>query len=1010
MTANNQSKGAGKSALAKFSNRALGFVRVATVSPRLKVADCQFNVGEIISAMQRAQADNVEVLVTPELSITGYTCADLFHQTTLIEGAKVGLKAIVDASEQFDGIVFVGAPLVLDDKLYNCAIAIKGGIILGVVPKSYLPSYKEFYEQRWFACAEVAHSKEIEVLGRTVQFGNDLLFHTDSVEGLSIAVDVCEDLWAVIPPSSLAALSGATLIVNLSASNELVGKSEYRRDLVVGQSGRLIAGYAYVSSGVDESTTDVVFGGHAMIALDGSLLQESPRFSREAVFTVADLDIERLRVARIGNTSFSEAQRKFARAFPYRKRMFRLSRTAKSADQIGLRAYVDGQPFVPKDGSKLKARCEDIFNIQVAGLAKRLEKIGGVSAGANWPGVTIGVSGGLDSTLALLVTVKAFDLLGIDRRKIKGYTLPGFGTTSRTKGNAHSLMRELGITAQEVDIREMCLAQMRTEGHKPFGIDLSALNEEVQAEYLAMVRATAVGAPIADPNEMAVKKFTEKLIALQANGAELKDLHFENVQARARTKILMDNGFTIGTGDLSELAIGWCTYNGDHMSMYGVNSSIPKTLVKLLVRWAAGNQFKGETSATLLDIFNTEISPELLPTDKDGKIVQKTESVVGPYELTDFFLYHMLRNGARPEKILAMAEHATFETKYSTAQLHKWLRLFLTRFFNAQFKRSCLPDGPKVGSISLSPRGDWRMPSDAEATLWLEWAKGLGDSTETEPTAANAGSDKATNNLSGQSDCVTRTPMTKEITSAATPIALAVAKVFRVLLRVDIQKGFCPGGNLPVPDGDSIVPVANRLSREGGYDEVIDSQDFHPKGHGSFASQYPGKKPFVDTVMLNGVEQRLWTDHCEDDTPDSDFHPDLDRSMVKKTVQKGRHPGVDSYSAFYDNGKDAAAELKAKYPFLGQSTGLAEYIIAQATAAGADEVAVDVIGLAFDICAAFTAKHSAKEQYKGKGFATRIIRDGCRPIGDADAAAADLVANGVAVIDSSAVLPAAVSK
>lgn len=1008
MTANNQSKGVGKSALAKISNRALGFVRVATVSPRLKVADCQFNVGEIISAMKRAQADNVEVLVTPELSITGYTCADLFHQTTLIEGAKEGLKAIVDASEQFDGILFVGLPLVLDDKLYNCAVAIKSGIVLGVVPKSYLPSYKEFYEQRWFACAEVAHSKEIEVLGRTVQFGNDLLFHTDSVEGLSIAVDVCEDLWAVIPPSSLAALNGATLIVNLSASNELVGKSEYRRDLVVGQSGRLIAGYAYVSSGVDESTTDVVFGGHAMIALDGSLLQESPRFAREAVFTVADLDIERLRIARIGNTSFSEAQRKFARAFPYRKRMFRLSRTAKTADQVGLRAYVDGQPFVPKDGSKLKARCEDIFNIQVAGLAKRLEKLGGVNPlNNNWGGVTIGVSGGLDSTLALLVTVKAFDLLGIDRRKIKGYTLPGFGTTSRTKGNAHSLMRQLGITAQEVDIREMCLAQMRTEGHKPFGIDLAALNEEVQAEYLALVRATAVGATIADPSQMAVQKFTEKLIALQADGAELKDLHFENVQARARTKILMDNGFTIGTGDLSELAIGWCTYNGDHMSMYGVNASIPKTLVKLLVRWAAGNQFEGEASATLLDIFNTEISPELLPTDKDGKIVQKTESVVGPYELTDFFLYHMLRNGARPEKILALAEYASFETKYSTAQLQKWLKLFIGRFFNAQFKRSCLPDGPKVGSISLSPRGDWRMPSDAEATLWLEWAKGLGDSTAQAEPKGDGASSNATRNLSGQSDCTTRTPMTNANSSTAAPAKL---KIYRVLLRVDIQKGFCPGGNLPVAGGHLIVALANRLSLEGGYDEVIDSQDFHPKGHGSFASQYPGKKPFVDTIMLNGVLQVLWTDHCEEGTEDADFHPELDRSMVKKTVQKGRHPGVDSYSAFYDNGKGAAADLKAKYPFLGQSTGLAEYIIAQATAAGADEVAVDVIGLALDYCVGFSAKDAAAETYKGKPFAVRVIIDGTRAIGDVEAARADLIAHSVGVVDSAAVLPAPASK
>lgn len=989
----------GKSARKKFSNRALGFVRVATVAPRLKVADCQFNAGEIVSAMQKAQTQNVEVLVTPELSITGYTCADLFHQTTLLDGAKEALKVILEASNNFDGIVFVGLPLALDDKLFNCAVAIRAGIVLGVVPKSYLPNYKEFYEQRWFAVAEVAHSKEIEVLGRTVQFGNDLLFTTDSVEGLSIAVDVCEDLWAVIPPSSLAALNGATLIVNLSASNELVGKSEYRRDLVVGQSGRLIAGYAYVSSGVDESTTDVVFGGHAMIALDGSLLQESKRFVREAVLTAADLDIERLRIARISNTSFSESQRRFAKQFPYRKRAFRLTPMGKHADQVGLLAYVDGKPFVPKDGAMLRNRCEEIFNIQVAGLAKRLEKLGSTS-------VTIGVSGGLDSTLALLVTVKAYDLLGMDRKKIKGYTLPGFGTTSRTKNNAHALMRQLGITAQEVDIREMCLAQMIAEGHKPFGIDLVALNDEVQAEYLALVRATATGAPDTTPPKMMVKKFTDRLIALQATGTELKDLHFENVQARARTKILMDNGFTIGTGDLSELAIGWCTYNGDHMSMYGVNSSIPKTLVKLLVQWAADNQFDGESRATLLDIFNTEISPELLPTDKDGKVVQKTESVVGPYELTDFFLYHMLRNGSRPEKILALAEHATFSTKYSTAQLRKWLRLFITRFFNAQFKRSCLPDGPKVGSISLSPRGDWRMPSDAEASLWLAWAEG--DDHNGEVASAN-GKDSTTinNGQSGQRSQLV--PIVALTNSKENPMTNR-NKVYRVLLRVDIQKGFCPGGNLPVAEGNQIVPLANRLSKEGDYNEVIDSQDFHCKGHGSFASQHPGKKPFVDQVLLNGVLQTLWTDHCEEGTEDADFHPDLDRSMVKKTVQKGRHIGVDSYSAFYDNGKDAVAELKAQYPFLGKSTGLAEYIVAQAIAIGADTIEVDVIGLALDYCVGFSAKDAAGETYLGEPFKVRVILDGTRAIGSVEAACADLVAHGVEVIDSTVVLPAAAAK
>lgn len=697
-----------------FSNRSMGLVRVVTATPRAKVGDTVFNLGEIIKAMAHAQKKSADVLVTPELSITLYTCKDLFHQTTLIDGCMAGLKRIVEASENFDGIAFVGAVIPLNDKLYNCAVAVSRGRILGVVPKTYLPNYKEFEEKRWFAPSTATQVKEIQLFGVMVPFGIDQVFTTDSIPGLVIGVDICEDLWGVIPPSSLAALQGANLIVNLSASNELVGKSEYRRDLVVGQSGRLLAAYVYVSSGVDESTTDVVFGAHAIIAENGSTLAESLRFERKAVYTIADVDIERIRVERFTNTTFEESQRIFAKA-PYRRNLFRLGKEA-AASVTGLVRYVEAHPFVPKNAAKLQARCEDIFNIQVAGLAKRLERIGSKQ-------VTIGVSGGLDSTLALLVTVKAFDLLGWDRKGIKGYTLPGFGTTSRTKGNALSLMRCLGITSLEVDIRDMCMAQMLEEGHKPFGIDLRALYAGAKSEYLAAVRAIASGEPDVEPHQILVKKFTERLIALQATGVELKDLHFENVQARARTKILMDNGFTIGTGDLSELAIGWCTYNGDHMSMYGVNASVPKTLVKFLVRWAAENQFDGETRATLIDICNTEISPELLPTDKDGKVVQKTESVVGPYELTDFFLYHMLRNGSRAEKILFLAEHAQFEATYTVTELRKWLRLFIGRFFNSQFKRSCLPDGPKVGTISLSPRGDWRMPTDGEGTLWLEWAQ-----------------------------------------------------------------------------------------------------------------------------------------------------------------------------------------------------------------------------------------------------------------------------------------------
>jgi NAD+ synthase (glutamine-hydrolysing) len=704
------------SAILSNRSRTFGYARLATVAPRLKIGDTSYNAGQIVKAMIEAEAAGVDVLLTPELSLTAYTCGDLFHNRRLLDGAEEALAVVQKATvKDFHGIVFVGMPVIVRDRLYNCAVAVANGEVLGVVPKTYLPNYKEFYEARWFSPAPAAEGvTSVRLLGVEVPFGVDLLFQAGNFSDLIIGVEVCEDLWAVIPPSNYAALAGARLILNLSTSNELVGKGDYRKDLVVGQSGRLMCAYAYVSSGVDESTSDVAFGGHSLIAENGSILKEGKRFQRDAALLISDIDLERLSFERLVNTSFGEAQRETGRP-EYRVQTFRVG--VAKASQALLR-HVEAHPFVPKNPETLNIRCEEIFNIQVNALARRLEKLG-------LKEVTIGVSGGLDSTLALLVTVKAFDLLGLDRKGIKGYTLPGFGTTGRTKGNALALMEQLAISSSTVDIRSMCLAQMLAEGHKPFGIDLTVLAAAARAEYLAEARADVSKEPELSVEDRLLQKFELALIELQATGVELKDLHFENVQARARTKILMDNGFTIGTGDLSELAIGWCTYNGDHMSMYGVNCSIPKTLVKFLVAWAAEHEFEGETRRVLLDIVDTEISPELLPPGKDGKIAQKTESLVGPYELTDFFIFNMLRNGFRPEKVFFLAKFAQFDGRYDDLTLSKWLKTFIRRFFNSQFKRNCVPDGIKVGSVSLSPRGDWRMPSDAEVALWLTWVEEL---------------------------------------------------------------------------------------------------------------------------------------------------------------------------------------------------------------------------------------------------------------------------------------------
>jgi NAD+ synthase (glutamine-hydrolysing) len=660
-----------------------GFLRVAAAVPTLRVADCTYNTERILGLLARAESEGVAIAVFPELCITGYTCADLFQQSTLQQCATAALTRLLNESAAvFTGVAIVGLPLAVDDQLFNCAALLHRGRVLGVVPKSFIPNYKEFYEGRWFAPAGTARSRAIVVNGETVPFGTDRLFTASDVPHLVIGVEICEDLWVPIPPSSFQTLRGATVLVNLSASNEVIGKAAYRKQLVVNQSGRCIAAYVYTSCGVWESTTDVVFGGHCLIAENGTLLAESERFHRDETLLVCDIDLDRLRADRLRTNSFGEAQYSLSVDREFERVPFELGRRSAPAR---LARSVDAHPFVPAGEEQLRERCEEIFHTQVAGLAKRLDHIGR-------PTVSIGVSGGLDSTLALLVACKTMDALSVPRERIQGFTMPGFGTTSRTRGNAWALMRQLGVTGREFDIRLSCFEEMRALGHRPFGIAL---------------------------NNLTLDEFAVRLSDIPME--KRQDLTFENIQARMRTGILMNAGFVVGTGDLSELALGWCTYQGDHMSMYNPNCSIPKTLVKFLVGWAAENEFEGEARRTLLDIVATEISPELLPSAPEGECTQATEEIIGPYELHDFFLFHILRFGSGPEKVLYLADQARFHRAYTPAELRHWLTVFIRRFFANQFKRSCLPDGPKVGSISLSPRGDWRMPSDAAATLWLDW-------------------------------------------------------------------------------------------------------------------------------------------------------------------------------------------------------------------------------------------------------------------------------------------------
>ena len=633
-----------------------GFVKVAAAIPSVRVADCEYNVEQMLLMMRQADEQGVEVMVFPELSVTGYTCQDLFRQNVLLEQAEKGIERIIEESLQMDIIAIVGVPVVVGDLLLNCAAVIQRGSLLALIPKTYLPNYSEFYEKRWFASSQDLEAKEI-VFAKTriVVSPEPTLIRTQ--HGILFGVEICEDVWAPAPPSNYLALAGADIVFNLSASDELIGKHDYLKSLLAQQSARTITGYVYSGCGFGESTQDVVYGGNAIIYENGHLLCEAERFSLQPQMMTTQIDVELLRNERRSNSTYVNAQRGHkARIIDalgnVRERSFRLER------------YVDPHPFIPKDEDMARS-CEEIFNIQVCGLAKRMVHTRSQK-------VVIGISGGLDSTLALMVCVRTFDKLGLDRKGIVGITMPGFGTTDFTYHNALALMDLLGITQREISIAKAVRQHFEDIGHD------------------------------------------------EAN----HDVTYENSQARERTQILMDvanqvGGMVIGTGDLSELALGWATYNGDHMSMYGVNGSVPKTLIQHLIRYEITRTTDRQLAETLRNVIETPISPELTPADENGQIKQKTEDLVGPYELHDFFIYHFLRHGFAPDKILALAIHA-FQSSFDEATIRKWLQTFLRRFFAQQFKRSCLPDGPKVGSVSLSPRGDWRMPSDACSALWLK--------------------------------------------------------------------------------------------------------------------------------------------------------------------------------------------------------------------------------------------------------------------------------------------------
>lgn len=640
-----------------------GFVRVGAGIPEIRVADPQYNVEEIEKLILKAQGQGVEILVTPELSLTGYTCQDLFFQQTLLDEAEVALMKLMDFTRSMDMIIVVGMPVKCNIGLANCAVVLQKGKIQGIVAKTYLPNCNECAEKRWFTSIHDIKDAKVWLCGDLIEISQHTIFNTPSC---SFGIEMGHDLLAPVPPSSHLAMMGAEIILNLSAESSLVGKDDFLRKQIAAQSARCIGGYVYVGAGFGESSTDLVFNAQALIYENGNILAENLPFCTEAQFIFTEIDVEHIRSERRRNNVFSDSAK-----ISLTKESVFIDTDMMVNHSFELSRTYDPHPFIPDNKEALDNRAEEVYNIQTLGLAKRLKH-------TNCKSVVIGISGGLDSTLALIVTTGTYDLLGLNRKNIIGVTMPGFGTTDRTYTNAITLMKQLGITIREISIKDACLQHFRDISHNP----------------------------------------------------EIHDVTYENSQARERTQILMDianqvNGMVIGTGDLSELALGWATYNGDHMSMYSVNGSVPKTLVRHIVAWYAEVQKSTTTREILKDIIDTPISPELIPAHESGEIKQKTEDLVGPYELHDFFLYYVLRCGFRPSKIYMLARHAFFCSQYDDATIKKWLSVFCRRFFNQQFKRSCLPDGPKVGTCGLSPRGDWQMPSDASSASWLKECESL---------------------------------------------------------------------------------------------------------------------------------------------------------------------------------------------------------------------------------------------------------------------------------------------
>ncbi len=653
----------------------IGLVRAAAVTPVLKVANPDFNTEEIIRCAKEADKNGAGIILFPELCISGYTCGDLFYQEFLYSKSMAGLKKIADATKKLSAVVVVGFYMRLENNLFNCAALLQDGKIKGIVPKMFLPNYKEFYEARWFASGNrISEGVEsVRLFGSDIPFGN--LMFVDEENDLKLGIEVCEDLWVPITPGSFLALNGAHILLNPSASNETVAKSDYRRNLVSMDSAKNICGYVYASSGVHESTTDLVFGGHNLIAENGGILTESALFERSSSIIYGDLDYERIKFERTYGQNFEESASAYSSRSAFSEVSLSPVRTL-NIEKDELKREYPKSPFIPSDPATVDQRCKEIFSIQAAGLAKRLEHTRSRKA-------VVGISGGLDSTLALLVCAETFRLIGKDPKDIIAVTMPGFGTTGKTYNNAQTIMKLLGTDVREISIRDAVLQHFGDIGHDP----------------------------------------------------ACHNVTYENSQARERTQILMDianmeGGLVVGTGDLSEVALGWSTYNGDHMSMYGVNASVPKTLVRFVIKWVMDHRLSGPAEekefsldnallrSTLQDIMDTPISPELLPPDETGEIAQKTEDTVGPYILHDFFMFYTIRYGMSPKKLLYIAK-TTFADEYSEEFIKKWLLVFYRRFFSQQFKRSCIPDGPKVGSVSLSPRGDWRMPSDADPSVWL---------------------------------------------------------------------------------------------------------------------------------------------------------------------------------------------------------------------------------------------------------------------------------------------------